>query len=120
MLPQVFNDIQRSGLRTYTILHAFEDSLLDKIEVDNFFPEVDFSFLGSFIAGSGGHLLRKDVVNQLIKSKINLVIYAHILNIKPWDLFLRRCAYLTAQVMKGLKLGNIAKFDSRYKESIFS
>jgi hypothetical protein len=117
--PKFSIEFQKSGLRAYTVLHAFEDSLLEKIKINNPYPEVDFSFLGSFIAGSGGHLLRKEVVNQLIKSKINLDIYAHILKIKPLDLFLRRSAFITAQIMKVIKLGNLAKSIPGIKKAYF-
>jgi hypothetical protein len=117
--PKFSIEFQKSGLRVYTLLHAFEDSLLDKINIDNPYPEVDFSFLGSFIAGSGGHLLRKEVVNQLIKSKINLDIYAHILKINPLVLFLRRSAYISAQIMKGLKLDDLAKSIPGIKKAYF-
>ena len=57
--PRFAIEFQKSGLKVYTLLHAFEDSLLDKINIDNPYPEVDFSFLGSFIAGSDGHILRQ-------------------------------------------------------------
>ncbi|MDR3668251.1 MAG: glycosyltransferase [Ignavibacteriaceae bacterium] len=117
--PRFSIEFQKSGLRVYTLLHAFEDSLLDKIEIDNPYPQIDFSFLGSFIPGSEGHTLRQQVVNQLIKSKINLDIYAHILNIKPMDLFFRRSAYLSAQIMKGLKLDNAAKSIPGIKKAYF-
>jgi hypothetical protein len=117
--PRFAIDFQKSGLKVYTLLHAFEDSLLDKINIDNPYPEVDFSFLGSFIAGSGGQTLRKEVVNQLIKSKINLDIYAHILKIRPLDLFFRRSAFISTQIMKGLKLDNLAKSIPGLKKAYF-
>lgn len=117
--PRFSIEFKKSGLRVYTLLHAFEDSLLDKIKIDNTYPEVDFSFFGSFIAGSGGHLLRKEVVNQLMKSKINLDIYAHILKINPLDLFRRRSAYISVQIMKGLKLDNLAKSIPGIKKAYF-
>ena len=112
-------EFQKSGIRVYTLLHAFEASLLDKIEIDNPYPKIDFSFLGSFIPGSEGHTLRQQVVNQLIKSKINLDIYAHILKISPMDLFLRRSAYISAQMMKGLKLDTLAKSIPGIKKAYF-
>lgn len=117
--PRFSIEFQKSGLRVYTLLHAFEDSLLDKIKSDNPYPEVDFSFLGSFIPGSEWHNLRQQVVDQLIKSKINLDIYAHILKINPLDLFLRRSAFISVQVMKGLKLDKLAKSIPGIKKAYF-
>jgi spore maturation protein CgeB len=117
--PRFQISFQESGLRVHTLLHGFEDSLLDKISKDNYYPEVDFSFLGSFISGSGGHILRQQVINQLIKSKINLDIYAHILKINPLDLLMRRSAYITALLMKALKFDNFAKKLPGIKKAYF-
>jgi hypothetical protein len=117
--PRFSIEFQKSGLRVHTLLHAFEDTLLDKIKEDNNYPEVDFSFLGSFIPGSAGHLLRQKVVNQLIKSNVNLDLYAHILTISPMDLFLRRSAFIAAQIMKGLKFDSLAKSLPGVKKAYF-
>ncbi len=103
------DDFNSSGLKTHTILHAFEESLLGEIHTNNNYPETDFSFLGSFIPGSEGHNLRQMVVNQLIKSQINIDLYAHILRITPVDLFFRRSAYIASKVLKGLNLHELAK-----------
>jgi hypothetical protein len=117
--PRFSIEFQKSGLRVHTLLHAFEDSLLDKIGKDNPYPEIDFSFLGSFIPGSEGHVLRQQVIEQLINSRVNLDIYAHILTIKPLDLFLRKSAYISAQIMKGLKLDSLAKSIPGVKKAYF-
>ena len=117
--PRFSIEFQKSGLRVHTLLNAFEDSLLDKIKIDNNYPEVDFSFIGSFIPGSEVHTLRQQVVDQLKKSKINLDIYAHILKISPMDLFFRRSAFISAQVMKGLKLDSLAKSLPGIKKAYF-
>lgn len=117
--PRFSIEFQKSGLRVHTLLHAFEDTLLDKIKEDNNYPEVDFSFVGSFIPGSAGHLLRQKVVNQLIISNVNLDLYAHILTISPMDLFLRRSAFIAAQIMKGLKFDSLAKSLPGVKKAYF-
>jgi spore maturation protein CgeB len=117
--PRFSIDFQKAGLKVYTLLHAFEDSLLAEIEINNSYPETDFSFLGSFIPGSQGHVLRQQVVEQLIKSNVDLDIYAHILKISPIDLFLRRSAFITAKVMKGLKLDSLAKSIPGIKKAYF-
>lgn len=114
-----YGDFAKAGLKTHIILHAFEDTLLSRIQKDNKYPEVDFSFLGSFIPGSEGHILRQKVVDQLIKSKINIEIYAHILKINPMDLFLRRSAFISVQILKLLKLNNLAKSIPGIKNAYF-
>ncbi|MDR3611215.1 MAG: hypothetical protein P4L27_11675, partial [Ignavibacteriaceae bacterium] len=117
--PRFSIEFQKSGLIVHTLLHAFEVTLLDKIKEDNNYPEVDFSFVGSFIPGSAGHLLRQKVVNQLIISNVNLDLYAHIFTISPMDLFLRRSAFIAAQIMKELKFDSLAKSLPGVKKAYF-
>ena len=107
--PGFLDDFQKAGLNTHYIAHAFEDSLIDRIKANNNYPEVDFIFLGSFMPGAGWHDLRQQVVNHLIKEGINIDIYANIPMIAPVDLFRRRTAYVLVQILKKLKLDNLAR-----------
>jgi spore maturation protein CgeB len=107
--PRFSEEFRKFGLKVHTLIHGFESALLDRIKVDNNYPETDFIFLGSFIPGSEGHELRQAVMNELLKSKVDISLYAHILRINPVDLFFRRGAYVTSELLKLLKLDNIAK-----------
>jgi spore maturation protein CgeB len=99
---------KKFGLKVYTLIHAFEVSILDKIKNDNNYPETDFIFLGSFIPGAEIHDVRQMVVNHLLKSNVKMDLYSHILKIKPMDLFLRQNAYLVANILKKINLSSIA------------
>jgi len=103
-----YDDFTKAGLKANIILHAFEDTILDRIKTDNPYPVVDFIFLGSFMPGSEWHELRQIVVNQLIKAGIDLDIYAHIQRISSFDLFSRRSAYLLVKFLKSLMLDDLA------------
>jgi spore maturation protein CgeB len=104
-----YEDFTKAGIKANIVLHAFEDTILDRINSNNNFPEVDFIFLGSFIPGFEWHDLRQKVVNQLIKAGIDINIYAHIQKIAQLDLFSRRSAFLLVKLLKSLQLDNLAK-----------
>ena len=97
------------GLRTYELHHAFEPSLLSKIQQSNQYPESQLIFLGSLVPGKRGHNLRRDVLVKLLDSGLSFDMYAHILTIPPVDLLLRRSAYIVAKSLAGIGLSRIAK-----------
>lgn len=107
--PHFEKSFKDFGLNVYTIMHAFDASIIDRIKANNKYPETDFIFLGSFIPGPDGHDLRQQVVEHLLKSQINIELYSHILTIKPLDLFFRQNAYLAANVLKNMRLSKIAE-----------
>ncbi len=107
--PGFAEDFSKNGLTAYQIHHAFEDSLLPRLQANNPFPFVDFIFLGSIVPGVRGHGVRRDILNALIASGITLDIYAHILTIEPVDLFFRRSAYIVAKMMSTIGLQGVAK-----------
>lgn len=107
------------GLKVYTIYHAFEDSILDKIKTGNNYPKTDFIFLGSFIPGADIHDVRQKVVEHLIKSGIKIDLYSNILSISHVDLFLRRNAYFAAKTLKALNLSKLALSLAGIKKALY-
>ncbi len=107
--PRFEKSFKEFGLNVYTIMHAFDASIIDRINVNNNYPETDFIFLGSFIPGPDIHDLRQQVVEHLLKSNINMELYSHILTIKPVDLFFRQSAYIAANALKKMRLSFIAE-----------
>jgi spore maturation protein CgeB len=106
--PHFEKAFKEYGIKVYTIMHAFEVSILDKIVKNNNYPESDFIFLGSFLPGPDVHDLRQKIVEHLIKENIKIDLYSQITIIKPLDLFLRQNAYIAANVLKKLNLSKLA------------
>ncbi len=107
--PHFEKSFKEFGLNVYTLMHAFEASIIDRVKLNNNYPETDFIFLGSFIPGPESHDLRQQVVEHLLKSNIEIELYSHILTIEPVDLFFRQSAYIAANVLKKLKLSSLAE-----------
>jgi len=107
--PHFEKSFKEFGLKVYTIMHAFDASLIERVKINNNYPEADFIFLGSFIPGPDGHDLRQQVVEHLINSKINIELYSHILTINTIDLLFRQSAYISANALKKMNLSTLAE-----------
>ncbi len=101
-------DFRRRGFKVFQMHHAFETSLLPRIQENNNYPENDFTFIGSLIPGSEFHMFRQQLIEHLIKSNIGLEIFANLTVIPPLDLFLRRSAYIINLLFKSVGLKNLA------------
>lgn len=86
--------LKKSGLKAYLLNHAFEPALLDKITVNNNYPETDLIFIASFIISKDFHDFRLKLVENLIREDINISIYADIPDEKFYNLMLRQGGYL--------------------------
>lgn len=102
------SDFRRRGLKVFQMHHAFEPSLLPRIQENNFYPENDFTFIGSLIPGSEFHMFRQELIEHLIESNVNLEIFANLTVISQTDLFFRRSAYAANVLLKTLGLKNLA------------
>jgi spore maturation protein CgeB len=101
-------DFRRRGLKVFQMHHAFETSLLPRIQENNHYPEKDFTFIGSLIPGSEFHMFRQQLIEHLIESNIDLEIFANLTIIPPLDLFLRCGAYSANLLLKSIGLKNLA------------
>ncbi len=101
--------LERLGVRTHELHHAFEPSLLPLIAEQNAFPNVDFIFTGSIITGAGFHDMRQMLLEHLIECGTSIDLYANIPRITPIDLLLRRSAYAVCRGLESIGLSGLAK-----------
>jgi spore maturation protein CgeB len=106
--PFFHDEFRRLGMPTHELHHAFESSLLPLIGKENPYPQVDFIFLGSIIAGKNFHDVRQALLEHLIESNTSLDLYANIPHVTAFDMFLRQCAYVASQGLKMAGLKNAA------------
>jgi spore maturation protein CgeB len=97
------------GIMSYYFPHAFETSLLPKIQQANNFLSTDFIFIGSFIKGADFHDLRIKVIEELVKENIDLTIYSNIRTESAISLFLKQFDYLVANGLKKIGLNKLAQ-----------
>jgi spore maturation protein CgeB len=107
--PEFKQRLERFGMQTYELHHAFEPSLLPRIAEQNAYPAVDFIFTGSIISGTGYHDMRQLLLEHLIESKTSIDLYAHIPRISDTDLLMRRSAYIVSRGLEAVGLKHLAR-----------
>lgn len=101
-IPCLTKEFEALGIKTHLLYHAFEDSVLDNLEIDNKFPATNFLFSGSLYSGSGFHKSRIDYVEAMLKAGIKIDLYC---NLEPFKkLFAKKVFYHAIFTLKKLKL----------------
>lgn len=114
------NQLKNQGIKCYRLNHAFETSLLPRIENCDYL-ETDFLFVGSFFPGSELHDERVQVIEALLAEQINMRIFTQLPKVSR--VFIRNLAYQIYQQLKKIKLESIYNVTSvtkkiaRYKEA---
>ncbi|MEI8205187.1 MAG: hypothetical protein WCH34_19390, partial [Bacteroidota bacterium] len=104
-----FDDFNSRGKKSIELNHAFEPSILQRIDVDNPFPESDFIFIGSIWAGKGFHEKRTIILEKLYGLGITPDFYGNIDYTPPFQLAGKQLIWYVANLLK--KSGNYS-FDS--------
>lgn len=119
---ELFRDqLKLAGIKSYRLNHAFESSLLPRIESSSDYPETDFLFIGSFFPGSELHDMRVQIIEALLAEEINLKIYSQLRKVS--NLFIKQKAYSFYLQLKKFKLDGIynvfppSRRIAQYKES---
>lgn len=73
--PEFYDEIKKYNKNVFQIYHAFEDSLLQKINIWNIDKNIDFIFTGSLIPGKGFHKDRIDLIKNLFDNKIDVKMF---------------------------------------------
>jgi spore maturation protein CgeB len=98
---------RRTGLKAFLLNHAFEGSLLSRVQTDNPFAEEDVFFAGSLFEGHQHHLTRKKILHSLMQQGVRVRIHGNLgKNIQhPWRSRLKQPAYNLLWVLQkaGLK-----------------
>jgi spore maturation protein CgeB len=102
---QVFDNI---GVKAFRLNHAFESSLLPRIQNENSYPDSDFVFIGSFIGNKDFHNERIKLIESLISKKINLSLYTNLPNDNPLYIFGQKIGYSISQFLKSVGLSGLA------------
>ncbi len=69
---------RRAGMKALLLNHAFEGSLLPRLQTDNPFPEEDVFFAGSLFDGEQHHLSRKKILHALTQQGVRVRIHGNL------------------------------------------
>lgn len=116
--PKFLEDFKDLGLKAYELNHAFEMEILEKVNIDNFYPNTDIIFSGSIITGFGFHEQRQIILEELLKSKVDIKLLVNFPEINLIDLLLRKSGYITSQVLNNIGLRSVAEHYSTLRKSL--
>jgi spore maturation protein CgeB len=104
--PHFLNKFVSNGLNTLLFYHAFEESLLQKINIDNNFPETDLLFIGSFIQNKEFHDARLLFIEGMLKEGIPMTVFTSLPDETMFRLYGKQLAYILTQALKKAGLGD--------------
>ncbi len=130
--PEIANDFSSQGLRCYLLYHAFDQRVLERIDL-NRQPSINFSFVGSIVKGSGYHNQREALIIDLLRAgdleiwsstnrpstKVKLIIFVRQMGFDAVDL-LHRAGLKPYQIEKIPRFGNFYLKNSRPDYSKFN
>jgi len=100
--PAFSNEFKRRGFNVHELHHAFESSLLPRLESNNRYSPVNLIFTGSIMPGSNVHELRTTVLTDLLRSNSSMSLYAQIPDLS--SLLLSQAGYMSASILKRVGL----------------
>jgi len=115
--PHYVWEFKKKGLKMHLMYHAFEPSLLPRINQNNNYPDVDFIFLGSLIRGTGFHNTRIKIIENLIKTGIDLNIYTRLYHESALSTLVKQGKYLASALFKKAGLRFIVQTIPSLRES---
>jgi spore maturation protein CgeB len=105
--PRFVKSFERIGVKAYRLNHAFESSLLSRIQKDNTYKEADFIFIGSFIGNRDFHSERIKLIEALVGNGINISLYTNLPDNSFFYVFRQQAGYTITQLIKSFGLSNL-------------
>jgi spore maturation protein CgeB len=102
-IPCFKNELEAMGINTHLLYHGFDNTILDTINVDNKFQDVDFLFSGSLYTGSGFHNSRIEYIEKMLTSGIKMDLYCNLESFKK--VLLKKVFYSIINILKTFGLG---------------
>jgi spore maturation protein CgeB len=76
--PGLKDYLESNGIRSYLVYHAFNPEHLQKIKEDKSEKKNELIFSGSLFPGGGYHDKRLELIEEILKSGLNIKIYVNI------------------------------------------
>lgn len=106
--PLFQKQLKKYGIKSFIIPHAFDGRILKSLTENNNYPRSSFAFIGSLFADEGFHSLRRELLEELVKAKVDLSFYGNLPDKSPMALFKRKASYLAAKTLNDIGLRSVA------------
>jgi spore maturation protein CgeB len=100
--PGLKQSFENEGLKTYQVYHGFDNELLTRVKKTRDASCHDLVFSGSLITGGSFHNSRINLIESLIKEKIDLALYAALEN--RYKMIAKQLIYILAGFLKKLSM----------------
>jgi spore maturation protein CgeB len=100
--PGLKESFENEGLKTYLVYHGFDNELLTRVERNWNSSYNNLTFSGSLITGGSLHNARINLIENLIKEKIDLALYVTLE--KSYRIKAKQLIYFLSGLLKKLKL----------------
>lgn len=111
---QLANELRVQGIKAHVVMHGFDTNILKKIPHKT--KDIDLLFTGSIIPGKGFHQQRNNLINTIVKSKINISIYGNIKRQCKILIRLKQCIYLIYSFLKKIDVLNLLRYKKLNKK----
>lgn len=114
--PLFAKKFKDAELKNYILQHAFEKSILEKIELNNDAAACDFLFIGSLIESEDFHNYRTKIIEALLESGLNLKLYSKILIDNPFLLLMKQNTYIISKILIKLGLKDVVLSNDSFRK----
>lgn len=105
--PGLKKEFENCGLKSYLIYHGFNPKVLERVSLNNSFPQNDFVFSGSLLMGGGFHSKRAELIEKIFKEHIDLKIYGSLE--KSYKIRAKQSVYYAINFLNQIKMGKYIK-----------
>ncbi len=105
--PGLKSDFEKFGIKTYSVYHGFDSELLPKINEMNLFQENKIVFTGSLFTGDGYHKDRIELIESILKEKIDISLYLNLQQL--WKIRAKQSIHFIHSFLKKINLDSLNK-----------
>lgn len=105
--PGLKKSLEEHGLKTYLVYHGFDEDLLARIEKNNDGFLHDLVFSGSLITGGSFHNYRLNLIENLIREKIDMGLYLTLE--AEYKIRAKKAIYALSVLLKKLKMNGLTE-----------
>ena len=106
--PGLKQDLERMGSRSYLVYHAFDQKILDRLNLSEYNFEHGLIFSGSLSTGKGYHGERLELIEKFIRSDVDISLYADLEN--PFKICAKQALYFTNRFLERLMIDKLKKY----------
>lgn len=103
--PGLLETMRNEGMKAYMVYHGFDSQLLDRLDKNSVQPAVTLTFSGSLITGDTFHNARINLIERLIREKIDIALFMTLE--KSFRIRAKQAIYYLSWLLKKTGLGKI-------------